>query len=57
MYSMKEFRSEEELIETVKRHERLYNNRAKPVLTIKSPNEVGRESRLKSATPISLHTL
>uniref|UniRef100_UPI000A835D43 hypothetical protein n=1 Tax=Streptobacillus moniliformis TaxID=34105 RepID=UPI000A835D43 len=29
LYSRKEFRSEEELIENVKRHERLYNNRAK----------------------------
>ncbi|WP_155732335.1 hypothetical protein [Streptobacillus moniliformis] len=43
MYSRKEFRSEEELIENVKRHERLYNNRAKTVLNFKSPNEVVRE--------------
>ncbi|WP_064592023.1 hypothetical protein [Streptobacillus moniliformis] len=42
-YSRKEFRSEEELIENVKRHERLYNNRAKTVLNFKSPNEVVRE--------------
>ncbi|QXW66117.1 hypothetical protein KX935_02455 [Streptobacillus moniliformis] len=43
LYSRKEFRSEEELIENVKRHERLYNNRAKTVLNFKSPNEVVRE--------------
>ncbi|WP_064615400.1 hypothetical protein [Streptobacillus moniliformis] len=42
-YSRKEFRSEEELIENVKRHERLYNNTAKTVLNFKSPNEVVRE--------------
>ncbi|AVL43734.1 hypothetical protein CEP89_04690 [Streptobacillus moniliformis] len=43
LYSRKEFRSEEELIENVKRHERLYNNTAKTVLNFKSPNEVVRE--------------
>ena len=40
LYNRKVFRSEKELIEQVKKHEKRYNNTAKTVLKFKSPNQV-----------------
>ena len=47
LYSQKIFRSEKELIEEVKRHEKRYNKTAKISLNFKSPNEVVKENKGK----------
>ena len=44
LYSQKIFRSEKELIEEVKKHEKRYNKTAKISLNFKSPNEIVKEN-------------
>ena len=46
LYNKRVFKSEKELIEEVRKHEKRYNNSAKVCLNFKSPNEIVKEFKL-----------